>query len=67
MELRHALAVYKDTKDIDLEDLPSAKAILSSCEGLAVFSEVDCTVDVVHSIVREFLRKNLDEMDRTLT
>jgi len=64
MELRHALSIYEDTKDIDPEDLPSAKAILSSCQGLAVFSGVDYTVDVVPSTAREFLQKNLDKMDR---
>ena len=49
MELQHALAIYEDP-----EDLLSAKAILSSCQGLAVFSEVDYTVDVVPSMAREF-------------
>jgi len=64
-ELQHALATYDDMSDPDPEDLPSAKIILLSCQGLLVLSEVDRTVGIVHSTATEFLNETPDGLDKT--
>jgi len=56
VELQHALAIHDGMEDVDPEDLPSPKVILSSCQGLMVLCKADGTVDVVHSTARDFLR-----------
>jgi hypothetical protein len=56
-ELRHGLAVENDTSEMDVENLPSIKTILSVCIGLVVVDHQNDTVRLIHLTAREFFLK----------
>ncbi|KAF5620277.1 ankyrin repeat domain protein [Fusarium sp. NRRL 52700] len=63
VELQHALTAEEGMMEVDLEDLPPAKAIVSSCLGLLVVSGPEEIVKFVHSTARNFLQSRPEGMD----
>jgi hypothetical protein len=53
-ELRHGLAVEDNTSEMDVENLPSIKTILSVCIGLVVVDHQNDTVRLIHLTAQEF-------------
>ncbi|PQE29611.1 Ankyrin repeat protein [Rutstroemia sp. NJR-2017a BBW] len=61
LELQHALAVEKGTTDLDPENIPSVKFIVSSCLGLVEIDEGSDIVRLVHYTVQEFFLRTHEE------
>jgi len=53
-ELRHALAVDRETTDLDPEHIPQMDKLLHCCQGLIVVDEKD-SVRLVHNTVKNYL------------
>lgn len=57
-ELRHGLAVENGTSEMDVENLPSIKTILSVCIGLVFVDPQNGTVRLIHLTAQEFFLKH---------
>ena len=58
-ELCHALGVEIGSTDLDPENVPTLRTILSSCLGLATVEASSCTVRLVHFTLQEHLTSDL--------
>jgi len=56
-ELRHALGVEVGSGDLDPDDIPALRILLSSCLGLATVEESSSTVRLVHTTLQEHLSR----------
>jgi len=56
-ELRHALGVEVGSGDLDPDDIPALRILLSSCLGLATVEESSSTVRLVHATLQEHLSR----------
>ncbi|KAI1052532.1 hypothetical protein LB507_009826 [Fusarium sp. FIESC RH6] len=63
VELQHALTTEEGMLEIEPEDLPTCKSIISSCLGLLVISGPEQAVEFVHSTARGFLQSRPEGMD----
>ncbi|KAF8416031.1 ankyrin repeat-containing domain protein [Tirmania nivea] len=60
-EIQHALAVKLGDEEFDMDDVPSERAILSSCIGLVIIDRETTTVRLVHYSLQEFFQKHEEE------
>ena len=58
VELQHALAVKTGHTEFDSDNIPSQKALLDCCLGLAIVDEETLTVRFVHFTLEEYFRDN---------
>ena len=56
-ELRHALAVEKDARSLDEEDLTSIKIILQVCIGILILDSESGTFRLIHHTAYEYFRQ----------
>ena len=57
-ELQHALAVEEGDTELDVDNIPSQKALLDCCLGLVLIDK-EKTVRFVHYTLAEYFRKNI--------
>ena len=57
-ELRHALGVEIGSSDLDQENVPALRTLLSSCLGLVTVEASSSTVRLVHFTLREHLSRD---------
>ena len=60
-ELQHALAVEKSDIELDVDNIPSPKALLDCCLGLVLVDEETLTVRFVHYTLEEYFQKHSKE------
>ena len=58
VELQHALSVRKTHTELDAENIPAPKLLLSCCLGLVIVDEETSTVRFVHYTLEEYFRKH---------
>ena len=63
-EICHALAVEIGSTDINTNNVPSIRTVLSCCQGLAVVDEGSSTIRLIHFTLKEYLSGHADLFDR---
>ena len=56
VELCHALAVERGSLNLDVDNVPSIRRLLSCCQGLVVVDHEAFTVRLIHATLQEYLR-----------
>ena len=56
VELCHALAVERGSLNLDVNNVPSIRTLLSCCQGLVVVDREASTVRLIHVTLQEYLR-----------
>ena len=59
-ELRYALAIGEDPTGLDPDNMPTIKALLSYCLGLATMDEGGSRVRLIHLTLMEYLGRHLN-------
>ena len=59
-EICHALAVEIGSTDINPNNVPSIKTVLSCCQGLAAIDEGALAVRLIHFTLKEYLSRHAD-------
>lgn len=60
LELRHAVAIQKETRILDNDCIPSQAAVQSLCAGFVIFGSGSQKPRLIHLTLHEFLLENLD-------
>lgn len=60
LELRHALSVRFEDKELDEEGFPSEKSLLDCCLGLVIIDEGTSSIWLVHKSLQDFLKKQYE-------
>ena len=63
-ELCHALGVEIGSADLDGDNVPSIRTLLTCCQGLVSMDEEASTVRLIHSTLHEYLRAHPQLFDR---
>jgi len=63
-EICHALAVEVGSADINIDNVPSIRTVLSCCQGLAVVDERSSTIRLIHFTLGEYLSGHADLFHR---
>jgi len=63
-EICHALAVEIGSADINLNNIPSIRTVLSCCQGLVAVEEGSSTIRLIHFTLKEYLSGLADLFDR---
>ena len=63
-EVCHALAVEMGSSDINTNNVPSIRTVLSCCQGLVAVDEWSSTVRLVHFSLKEYLAHHGDLFDK---
>ena len=63
-EICHALAVEIGSTDINTNNVPSIRTVLSCCQGLAVVDEGSSTIRLIHFTLKEYLSRHADLFDK---
>ncbi|CAG9999075.1 unnamed protein product [Clonostachys byssicola] len=61
-ELRHALAVKPDARDLDKDDIPDLQDVVSFCAGLVDIDQTSQVVRLVHLTAQTFLDHKLSKI-----
>jgi len=59
-EICHALAVEIGSTDIDTNNVPSIRTVLSCCQGLATIHGESSTIRLIHLTLKEYLSRHAD-------
>ena len=62
-EICHALAVETGSTDIDTDNVPSIRTLLSCCQGLAAIDKGSSTIKLIHFTLRVYLSRRSDLFD----
>ncbi|KAL1602368.1 hypothetical protein SLS60_005784 [Paraconiothyrium brasiliense] len=62
-ELRYALAVERDTAELDPENMPDIEDLLSVCAGLVVVDQESAIVRLVHYTTQDYFERIRDAWD----
>ena len=62
-ELRYALAIEKDSTELDLQNVPAIGTLLSCCLGLVTMDEEGSRVRLLHLTLQEYLAGHLHLFD----
>ena len=57
IELQHALAIQRDTRELDEDFLPNVQDLRSKCAGLVAIDEETDVVRLVHFTTQEYFRR----------
>jgi len=63
-EICHALAVEIGSTDININNVPSIRTVLSCCQGLAAVDNGSSTIRLIHFTLKEYLSRHTDLFDR---
>ena len=63
-EICHALAVETGSTDINTNNVPSIRTVLSCCQGLTAVDEGSSTIRLIHFTLKEYLSGHADLFDR---
>ena len=63
-EICHALAVEIGSVEINPNNVPSIRTVISCCQGLAVVDEGSSTIRLIHFTLKEYLSRHGDLFDR---
>ena len=63
-EICHALAVEIGSTDINTNNVPSIRTVLSCCQGLVVVDKGSLTIRLIHFTLKEYLSRRADLFDK---